>query len=133
MGGLRGLLALCGETKKGRLAWPAYNSGVTTPTEIKAQAVALVVIGRSCREVQEVLRQQFPDAHIPHFSTIARWARATPPTGGVALMRWWGVLDRAGQTVDGHLISGRVTPMEALEIASKGTDIVLALRRSLPR
>ena len=106
---------------------------MSTPTEIKAQAVALVVLGRSCREVQEDLRRQFPDAHIPHFSTIARWARPTPPTGGVALMRWWDVLGRAGEAVDGHLISGGVTPMEALEIASKGTDIVLALRRSLPR
>ena len=106
---------------------------MSTPTKIKAQAVALVVLGRSCREVREDLRRQFPEAHIPHFSTISRWARPTPPTGGIALMRWWDVLDRAGDAVDGHLISGRVTPMEALEIASKGTDIVLALRRSLPR
>ena len=106
---------------------------MSTPTEIKAQAVALVVLGKSCREAQEDLRRQFPGAHIPHFSTIARWARATPPTGGVALMRWWDVLDRAGETVDGHLISGRVTPMEALEIASKGTDIVMALRRSVSK
>ncbi len=50
-----------------------YNSVVSTATEIKAQAIALLILGRSCREAKAELHQIFPGESIPHYSTIARW------------------------------------------------------------
>ena len=61
------------------------------PTKIKAQAIALLILGRSCREARAELHQLFPGDSIPHYSTIARWFQkmAEPQSKGVNT-RWHG-------------------------------------------
>ncbi len=67
---------------------------MSTPTNIKAQAIALLILGRSCREAQEELREQFPGAEIPHFSTIARWFHKIAGKEAMAASVCWSVVSQ---------------------------------------
>ena len=103
---------------------------VSTPTEVKAQGIALLVLGRSCREVERELGRLFPNETVPHFTTIARWLKEIPGRSHEAHGRWCRVMDRAAKLVWDYLESGtRVSPLEALDMAMKSTDIILALER----
>ena len=60
------------------------------PSEMKAQAVALLILGHSCRRVQTELSEQFHGAAIPHYTTIARWLQSlAEPHGRAAEAYWW--------------------------------------------
>jgi len=67
---------------------------VSTPSDIKAQAIALLILGRSCREAQAELREQFPGADIPHFSTIARWFNKIAGKEAMAASVCWSVVSQ---------------------------------------
>ena len=71
-----------------------YNDAVSTPTEIKAQAIALLILGRSCREAQEELRRQFPGESIPHHSTIARWFNKIAGKEAIAASLYWSIVSQ---------------------------------------
>ena len=107
-----------------------YNGAVSTPTEIKAQAIALLILGRSCREAQAELREQFPEAEIHHYSTIARWFQkmATPKTKGAAA--YWAVLAHlTADMVDSRMDElNKMSLMEVVEFSSRATDIYYSLR-----
>jgi hypothetical protein len=84
-----------------------------------------------CRRVRAELRRQFPDAAIPHFTTIARWLREMPPNEGrAAVFRWWLLLERAGEIVYERMKTERMSPLDLAKIASKAADIRLALAQS---
>ncbi len=67
---------------------------MSTPTEIKAQAIALLILGRSCREAQEELGDQFPDADIPHYSTIARWFNKIAGKEAIVASVYWSIVSQ---------------------------------------
>ncbi len=105
---------------------------MSTSTEIKAQAIALLVLGHDCRRVAQELRQQFPGTKIPHFTTIARWLREMPPnTGKAAKVYWWFVMKRAGEIVYERMKTERMSPLDLAKIASKAADIRVALAQSM--
>ena len=112
-----------------------YNGGVKpTRTELKAQAIALMVLGYSCRDVEHELRQQFPLLRIPHYTTIARWLRHMPwslARGGAAQARWAEIANRAGGIAIERLHEmDRLSPLHAMKGYSMAMDIYLALERS---
>ena len=99
---------------------------MSTSTEIKAQAVALVVLGRSCREVQEDLRSQFPGARIPHFSTIARWFGKVAGREAIGAAVYWSfVSKRAGEITLKRMDAeaDRMSMLDLVKFASTATDI----------
>ena len=107
-----------------------YNEAVSTPTEIKAQAIALLVLGRPCREVQAELRQQFPGADIPHYSTIARWFQKLAEPQSKGAQAYWSVL---AQSVARILFkrmdeAEKMSLMELVEFSSRVQDIYWASR-----
>ncbi len=106
---------------------------MTAPTEIKAQAIALLTLGYDCRRVHAELRRQFPGAKIPHFTTIARWLREMPPNRGrAAKVYWWFVMERAGEITFKRMKEvEKLPPLDLIKIASKATDIHLALTESM--
>ena len=73
-----------------------------TPREVKAQAMALTVLGYSSRAVERELKAMFPGKRIPPWSTIARWQRSRPMTRTAAL-RWADVALRASEIVGRQL------------------------------
>lgn len=103
---------------------------MSTPIEIKAQAIALLILGRSCREAQAELRQQFPGADIPHYTTIARWFQkmATPMTRRATA--YWAVLAHlAAEVVDRRMDDvKKMSLMDQVEFASRVTDIYYSVR-----
>lgn len=73
-----------------------------SPRELKAQAMALSVLGYSSRKVERELRRMFPRERIPPWSTIARWFRSRP-TNRLAFLRWADVARRAADILEVHL------------------------------
>ena len=74
-----------------------------TPLEIKAEAVALLALGHSTREVERRLNDKFPGAKIPRYNTIARWlnsADALQDGKRSADIRWGLVLLEAARIVE---------------------------------
>ncbi len=69
---------------------------MSTPTEIKAEAIALHALGYSCRAIGKQLRAKFPNAKIPNHATINRWVRIRP-TKRLALMQWYDAAHRAAE------------------------------------
>lgn len=98
--------------------------------QLDTDAIAMLALGRSWREAQAELRERFPDADIPHYSTIARWLREplTPKSRGVQAY-WMFVYERAGSLLlrymdkEGH----RLSLMELLTVSSKATDVCLKM------
>ncbi len=68
---------------------------MSTPTQIKAQAIALLILGRSCREAKEELRQLFPGESIPHYSTIARWLNKIAGKEAIAASVYWSIVSQS--------------------------------------
>ena len=100
-------------------------------TELKAQAIALMVLGYSCRDVEHELRRQFPLLRIPHYTTIARWLQkmAGPQSRGAAA--YWLVIahlaaEEVGRRIDAE--GKQMSLMEQVEFASRVTDIYFSLR-----
>ncbi len=106
---------------------------MSTPTEIKAQAIALLTLGYDCRRVHAELGRQFPGTKIPHFTTIARWLREMPPSKGrAALARWWIVTDRAGEILYERMKEvEKLPPLDLVKIYAKATDMYFALTESM--
>ena len=109
-------------------AWPParYNGAVSTPTEIKAQAIALLVLGRSCREVQRELHQKFPDARIPHFSTIARWLNKVAGKEAIGAQVYWSFVSKRAGEITLKRMDAEADGMSMLDLvkfASTATDI----------
>lgn len=106
---------------------------MSTPTEVKSEAIALLTLGYSCREVERELRCKFPDAKTPHFSTIARWLHKTAAVEKKgAEVYWFFVLKRAGQIVLHRMEDEgkRMSILDTAKLASRATDMYLALSRS---
>lgn len=103
---------------------------MSTPTEIKAQAIALLILGRSCREAQEELREHFPDSDIPHYSTIARWFQKMAEPQSKGALAYWSVLVKAvGEVVFRRMDElEKMSLMEVVEVSSRAYDIYWALR-----
>jgi hypothetical protein len=81
---------------------------VSTPTEIKAQAIALHAMGYSSRAIETQLKAKFPGAAIPNHATINRWVRIRPGIGSrlrnqYTVMRWWEAARRAAEIVHSHI------------------------------
>lgn len=75
---------------------------MSTPTEVKAQAIALHAMGYSCRNIEKQLRARFPGTDIPNHATINRWVRSAP-TNRIALMHWWDAARRAAEIVHSRM------------------------------
>ena len=69
-----------------------------SPGEIKAEALALLALGHSCRSVERQLKQKFPTAKVPRYCTISRWVRPTYSSRG-AVYRWQHVYGEAAKIV----------------------------------
>jgi hypothetical protein len=88
-----------------------YNGAVSTLIEIKAEAVALHVLGHSCRNIEKQLKAKFPKADIPNYGTINKWVRVrpTPPVRRLRNMytvhRWWEVARMAAEIVAERMIA----------------------------
>ena len=106
---------------------------MSTSTEIKAQAIALLTLGHACRRVEQELRLQFPGARIPHFTTIARWLREMPPNRGrAARVYWWFVMERAGEiALERMKEAEKLPPLDLIKIFAKAADIDRALTESM--
>ena len=83
-----------------------------SPRELRAQAMALTVLGLSSRQIETRLRAMFPVKKTPPWSTIARWARSRP-ANRIAALRWFDVAQRAAQIVEQRMdeIDASKTPL----------------------
>ena len=103
-----------------------YNGGVSTLTEMRAQAIALLVLGRSCREAQTELRQQFPGESIPHHSTVARWFNKIAGKEAIAASVYW---SNVSQSVTEIILKRfereamQMSMIDAVKFGSIATDI----------
>jgi hypothetical protein len=109
---------------------------VTTPTEIKAQAIALHALGYSCRKIEKQLKAKFLKADIPNHATINRWVRIRPTAPVRRLrhahttMRWWEAASRAAEIVCGHLDDIEKWPFNKAIVAyGRMADMAIALER----
>ncbi len=97
---------------------------MSTPTEIKAQAIALHAMGYSCRRIERQLRSQFPGADIPNYATINRWGRSRP-TKRFAQLRWYDVAHRAAEIMMERMDELETVPfMQLVKAYSRINDIV---------
>ena len=95
------------------------------PNEMKAQAVALLILGHSCRRVQTELSRQFPGADIPHFSTLARWLNKIAGGEAIAAAVYWSFVSKAaGEIVLKRLETEakRMSFMELVQFSSVASD-----------
>jgi hypothetical protein len=76
---------------------------VSTPTKLKAEALALHVMGYSSRDIVKRLRAKFPGTKIPGHCTVNRWVRLTPSASStqhvIAGACWAEVATLAGELV----------------------------------
>lgn len=104
-----------------------------TPGIIKANAIALLALGYSCRSVEKQLRQKFPAAHIPNYATISRWLRPNNSTRA-AEWRWLMVADRAVDIVDARFDEIRTMSFpQMLRAAMRMSDIAMSVSSSRRR
>ncbi len=99
---------------------------MSTPTEIKAQAIALLILGRSCRDAQEELRLQFPNSDIPHFSTIARWFNKIAGKEAIAASVYWSIVSQMVTEIILKRFESEAMQMsmlDAVKFGSIATDI----------
>lgn len=63
---------------------------MSTPTEIKAEAIALLTLGHSCREVERELRCKFPTQRLPTsaLSPAGCIARLSSRSSGTKSRAW---------------------------------------------
>jgi hypothetical protein len=78
---------------------------MSTLTEIKAEAIALHVLGHPCRNIEKQLKARFPSADIPNYGTINKWVRVRPTApvrryrNMYTVHRWWEVARMAAEIV----------------------------------
>ncbi len=82
---------------------------MSTLIEIKAEAIALHVLGHTCRNIEKQLKAKFPKADIPNYGTINKWTRKLSPTRPTpfvrrfrnmhTVLRWWEVAKMAAEMV----------------------------------
>jgi len=103
---------------------------VSTPTDIKAQAIALLILGRSCREARAELHQIFAGESIPHYSTIARWLQKMAEPQSKGALAYWSVLVKAvGEVVFRRMDElEKMSLLEVVAVSSRAYDIYWALR-----
>lgn len=103
-----------------------YNGLVTisntaTPTEIKAQAIALHAMGYSCRAIEKQLSSMFMGATIPNYATISRWVRVRNSyrryLAGAASVRWARAHNRAAEIVEERLEELGTMPFDKIIVA----------------
>ena len=85
----------------------------TSPAELKAEAVALLALGYSCRSVEAQLKQKFPGAKVPNYATISRWVRPTYSSRG-AVYRWQHIYGEAAKIVLDRMDELRTLPLEQM-------------------
>ena len=100
------------------------------PSDMKAQAVALLILGHSSRHVQTELSRQFPGADIPHYTTIARWLqKLAEPHGRAAEAHWWALAMAAEEILVNRMGEARTMPlMQLVQFTSRASDIYWAGR-----
>ena len=100
------------------------------PSEMKAQAVALLILGHSCRRVQTELSEQFPGADIPHHTTIARWLQSLAEPHGRAAEAYWGALAQSVvEVLFNRMGEAETMPlMQLVKFTSRASDIYWAGR-----
>jgi hypothetical protein len=114
---------------------------VSTLTEIKAEAVALHVLGHPCRGIEKMLKAKFPNEDIPNYGTINRWVRVLgshAPTAPVrrlrnrhTIMRWWEAVARAAEIVHDRMDAEmKSVPYNKVPMMySRMMDVVINLER----
>ena len=88
-----------------------------TPLEIKAEAIALLALGYSTRDVERRLRDKFPGTRIPKYNTVARWlnsAEAVQAGKRSADLRWQLVFWEAAKIVEQRMDELRHLPFMTL-------------------
>ena len=85
----------------------------TSPGEIKAEGIALLALGYSCRSVERQLRRKFPTAKVPRYCTISRWVRPTYSSRG-AVYRWQHVYGEAVKIVEERIDELRTLPLDQM-------------------
>ena len=92
-----------------------------TPTEIKAQAIALHALGYSSRNIEVQLNSMYPSARVPNHATVSRWVRGRKGYRrfllGAATVHWARVYDRAAEVVEERLDELSRMPVERLLVA----------------
>jgi hypothetical protein len=78
------------------------RNGTSTPNEIKAAGLAMLLWGIPCRRIEKELREAFPDDPIPNYSTISRWLRYDPKSR-TDLVRWYTVLEQSAELIKSRL------------------------------
>ena len=110
---------------------------MSTLTEIKAEAIALHVLGHSCRNIEGQLKVKFPNAGIPNYGTISRWVRVRP-TAPIrkyrnlhTTMRWWQAAQMAAEIVHDRLAVEleNVPYNKVATIYGRMMDVVINLER----
>ena len=106
-----------------------------SPQEIKAQAIALLVLGYSSRYVSHELRMKYGLIRPPHYTTIARWLRQSRrglQGSRGARGRWAAILKRAGIMVIERLNeTERLSAVGVAKMYAMSADVYLALDRSM--
>jgi hypothetical protein len=99
---------------------------LSTPTEIKAQAIALHCLGYSCRNIEKQLKAKFPGAAVPRYCTISRWVRSRP-TKRLALMQWYDAAHMAAGILHDRMDELETVPfMQVIRAYSRTMDITLS-------
>lgn len=106
-----------------------------SPQELKAQAIALLVLGYSSRYVANELRMKYGLMRPPHYTTVARWLRQVNrglQGSRVARRRWTLLMERVGLLVIDRLNEAdRMSPVGIAKMYGAVTDVYLALDRSM--
>ncbi len=106
-----------------------------SPQELKAQAIALLVLGYSSRYVANELRMKYPLYRIPHYTTVARWLQQGKHSlqgSRIARARWTRIMERVGVLVIDRLNEAdRMSPLGIAKMYGTVTDVYLALDRSM--
>jgi hypothetical protein len=114
---------------------------VSTLTEIKAEAIALHVLGHTCRSVERELKAKFPNEDIPNYGTIHKWVRKLSPTRPTpfvrrfrnmhTVLRWWEVAKMAAEMVAERMHEELETaPYERVALMyGRAVDMAIKLER----
>ena len=84
-----------------------------SPSEIRAQGVALLILGYSCRRVERELRAMFPGARVPSYPTISRWLRRRPASN-IGLWRWAQTMHRIAEIIEERIDELGTMPLDKL-------------------
>ena len=115
----------------------AMADKIPSPQELKAQAIALLVLGYSSRYVANELRMKYGLMRPPHYTTIARWLRQAQlglKGNRAAKARWAAIVNRAGVMMMDRLDeTERLSAVGVAKMYGTAMDVYLALERSMSR